>query len=77
MGTSLSKHATIKHPWSKQKKVRFIDEAGKTCEEPKAAALHGVEKVAYLQWLAVLADKINSALVPEHPGKHIVQGKNS
>ena len=74
-GTSLSKHLTIKHPRSKPEKVRFVDETGKTCEEPKATTLHGAEKVAYLRWLAVLAERINSSLVPEHPGKHIAWGK--
>ena len=76
-GTSLTKHVTFKHPRSKQEKVRFVDEAGRACEEPKAATLRGAEKVAYLQWLAVLAERINSSLVPEHPGKCIVRGKNS
>lgn len=68
---------TFNHPRSKQEKVRFVDEAGITCEELKAATLHGAEKKAYLQWLAVFAERINSSLVPEHPGKHIVRGKNS
>ena len=76
-GTSLTKHVTLNHPRSKREKVRFVNEAGITCEEPKAATLHGAEKAAYLQWLAVLAERINSSLVPEHPGKCMVQEKNS
>lgn len=67
----------LKHPRSKQKKLRFVDEAGTTCKEPKAATLHGAEKVAYLQWLEVLTERINSSLVSKHPGKCIVRRKTS
>lgn len=68
-GTSVSKHITFKHPQQNIGKLRFADDTGVPCEEPKGADLNADEKNGYLKWLSVLVERINASLVPDHPGK--------
>lgn len=73
MGTALTKHFKLSHDQeSDLGTIRLQDNFGKPCEEPKAVALEGEEREDYLEWIGVLVERINMALVPDHPGKQVV-----
>ena len=67
-GTSLTKHFHLQHQQSSLGLARFEDNFGNPCEEPKAAAISHEKMEDYLKWLAVLVERINATLVPDHPG---------
>ena len=66
---SLKKHFALKHPESSPDFVQFLDESNSPCEQPKAAALKEDETEEYFKWIAVLVERINGSLVPDHPGE--------
>lgn len=73
MGTALTKHFKLSHDQeSDLGTIRLQDNFGKPCKEPKAVALEGEEREDYLEWIGVLVERINMALVPDHPGKQVV-----
>ena len=69
-GISLTKHFHLKHPRSNLGRARFDDDSGFHVDEPKAGTLGPEEKEEYLKWLSVLVERINSSLVPYHPGNY-------
>lgn len=69
-GTSLTKHFHLKHQRSTFERARFEDDSGNHADEAKVVTLGHEEREEYLKWLSVLVERINSSLVPDHPGKN-------
>lgn len=74
-GAALTKHFNLYHDEeSELGSATFQDSLGNPCEEPKVIALPDEDMEEYLIWMKVLLERINAALVPDHPGKDIVSG---
>ena len=67
-GESLTKHFHLKHHRSTFERARFKDDSDNHVDEAKAATLEHNERKEYLKWLSVMVERINSSLVPDHPG---------